>query len=208
MKYLRNKTKKESFVDRLKIVFRPLIFPLEPLLTQINDGDRVFDIGCGSGQFLLLVAEFKRASMVYGIEIDERLIENAKNLFSSYQKNTNYSFSSYNGIDFPIEIKNYNKIYLNDVLHHIPKKHQITFLEIIHKSLAKGSVFVLKDIDKSSPFVYFNKLHDIIFAGEIGSEMKYKSAFSVLEKIGFEIISTTKKRIFFYPHYIITCKKI
>ena len=31
----------------------------------------------------------------------------------------------------------------------------------------------IKDINKSSPLVYFNKLHDIIFAGEIGNEMKY-----------------------------------
>lgn len=208
VKYLRDKTKKESFVDRLKIVFRPLIFPLEALLSEIKDGDKVFDIGCGSGQFLLLVAEFKKPSKVSGIEINDRLIKNANNLFSNYQESTDYSFSTYDGIDFPSEIKDYNKVYLNDVLHHVPKKHQLKFLETIYNSLSKDAVFVLKDIDQSSPLVYFNKLHDIIFAGEIGKEMKYKDAFSQLEELGFEIISTTKKRIFFYPHYIITCKKV
>tara|TARA_R110001632_G_scaffold43376_1_gene109903 strand:- start:60654 stop:61295 length:642 start_codon:yes stop_codon:yes gene_type:complete len=208
VKYLRDKTKKESFVDRLKIVFRPLIFPLESLLSKIEDGDRVFDIGCGSGQFLLLVAEFKKPAKVSGIEINDRLINNAKNLFSNYQKDTDFSFSTYDGEDFPSEIKEYNKIYLNDVFHHVPKKLQIRFLETIYNSLSKGSVFVLKDINKSSPLVYFNKLHDIIFAGEIGNEMKYNDAYYLLKNLGFEIVSTHKERIFLYPHYIITCKKV
>ena len=102
----------------------------------------------------------------------------------------------------------YNKIYLNDVFHHVPKKLQIRFLETIYNSLSKGSVFVLKDINKSSPLVYFNKLHDIIFAGEIGNEMKYNDAYYLLKNLGFEIVSTHKERIFLYPHYIITCKKV
>ena len=61
--YLNDKTKDESFVDRLKIKFRHLIFPIELLLEQVNESDIVFDIGCGSGQFSLLAVHFKKISL-------------------------------------------------------------------------------------------------------------------------------------------------
>ena len=41
------------------------------------------DVGCGSGQFLLLLTEFAEPQEVFGIEISDKLIDNAQRLFSS-----------------------------------------------------------------------------------------------------------------------------
>ena len=205
--YLNDKTKDESFVDRLKIKFRPLIFPIELLLEQVNESDVVFDIGCGSGQFSLLAVHFKKIKKVFGIEIKNELVENANNLFKKHTENIDYKFIQYNGNTLPDEVSLSTKIFLNDVLHHIPQNQQIDFLKKIYNAMGPDSVFILKDINASTPLVYFNKLHDIIFAGEIGKELKYEDALKVLRKIGFKILKTDRRNIAVYPHYTIICKK-
>lgn len=205
--YLSDKTRDESFIDRLKIKFRPLIFPIELLLEQIKESDTIFDIGCGSGQFSLLAVHFKKVKNVFGIEIKNDLVVNANNLFKKHTSNVDYKFIQYNGNTLPKEISTSNKIFLNDVLHHIPQENQIDFLTEIYNEMDAEATFILKDINAESPLVYFNKLHDIIFAGEIGKELKFNEALKVLKEIGFEIIDTDRRNIAVYPHYTIICKK-
>ena len=205
--YLSDKTRDESFIDRLKIKFRPLIFPIELLLEQIKESDTIFDIGCGSGQFSLLAVHFKKVKNVFGIEIKNDLVVNANNLFKKHTSNVDYKFIQYNGNTLPKEISISNKIFLNDVLHHIPQENQIDFLTEIYNEMDAEATFILKDINAESPLVYFNKLHDIIFAGEIGKELKFNEALKVLKEIGFEIIDTDRRNIAVYPHYTIICKK-
>ena len=205
--YLSDKTRDESFIDRLKIKFRPLIFPIELLLEQIKETDTIFDIGCGSGQFSLLAVHFKKVKNVFGIEIKNDLVVNANNLFKKHTSNVDYKFIQYNGNTLPKEISISNKIFLNDVLHHIPQENQIDFLTEIYNEMDAEATFILKDINAESPLVYFNKLHDIIFAGEIGKELKFNEALKVLEEIGFEILDTDRRNIAVYPHYTIICKK-
>ncbi|WP_046755603.1 class I SAM-dependent methyltransferase [Kordia jejudonensis] len=205
--YLSDKAKDESFVDRLKIKFRPLIFPMESLLRHFDENDAFFDIGCGSGQFALLVHHFRNVKNISGIEIKDELVKNANTLFEKHAPTATYNFVKYDGVQFPETIKNYNKVFLNDVLHHVPPKVQTQFLENIYDSIADGTTFVLKDIDAASPLVYFNKVHDLIFSQEIGRELSCKAAKEILEKIGFTILSVEKKTIAVYPHYTIICRK-
>ncbi|MEQ6124664.1 class I SAM-dependent methyltransferase [Pseudotenacibaculum sp. MALMAid0570] len=180
---------------------------MDLLLKQVNKEDKIFDIGCGSGQFLLVVAEFVKAKKYFGIEITDTLITNANNLFSKYQKNANYQFLKYDGEFIPQEITDYNKVYMNDVLHHIPKDKQEQFIETLYNSLASSTTFILKDMDAASILVYFNKLHDLVFSQEIGNEISMKKACELLESKGFIISKQYRKRIFWYSHYIIVCKK-
>ena len=180
---------------------------MDDLLAQVQKEDNVFDIGCGSGQFLLLVAEFVKAKSLFGIEIHDRLVTNAKNLFAKFQKDANATFEKYDGTDIPKQIKNFDKVFLNDVLHHIPKKQQSTFIANLYAAMGSGSKFILKDMNAATPLVIFNKLHDLVFSQEIGNEISVKKAIELLEENGFVIESQMKKRIFWYAHYIIVCKK-
>ncbi|MCF6212480.1 MAG: class I SAM-dependent methyltransferase [Flavobacteriaceae bacterium] len=207
IKYLSDKTKNEPFVDRLKIKFRPLIFPIELLLSYIDKNDVIFDIGCGSGQFALLAVYFKKIKKIYGVEISDALIKNANDLFKKHTIDVAYNFTKFNGKELPKNINLCNKIFLNDVLHHIPQKNQILFLKEIFNNIDENAIFILKDIDASSLLVYFNKLHDIVFAGEVGNELKFTEAIRILKEIGFKIIDTDKRNIAVYPHYTIVCKK-
>lgn len=207
LNYLKTKSTDLGFIDKLKVVYRPLICPFDDLLNYIENDDSVFDIGCGSGQFCALVAKFTPADEIYGIEISETLVQNARIVNQEFKDKKNIQFETFNGSEIPSLIQNYSKIYLIDVLHHVPKENQLDFIQEIYSKMAVGSRLILKDIDASSLFVHCNKIHDLVFSREIGHEMKATFAKKVVEEIGFKVLESYTKRMFVYPHYFFILEK-
>lgn len=204
--FLKTKFKSAGFIDGLKIKYRSLICPFISLIKMVKPGEKVGDVGCGSGQFLLLLSEFSSASYLYGIEISPVLIQNANNLFRDLASSL-YKFKEYDGNNFPEELGEMDVIFLIDVLHHVPKKMQVDFLRDLVAIMKPGARLILKDINAASPLVYFNKLHDIIFAREIGNEMTMDRATKLLTDYGFTIIEQDKRTMYVYPHYTIVAQK-
>jgi SAM-dependent methyltransferase len=172
----------------------------------VKPGEKAGDVGCGSGQFLLLLTEFAQPSYLYGIEISKKLIDNAQNLFSSFPKEK-YAFEQYDGIHFPKALAEMDVLFLIDVLHHVPKNNQEAFLKDLANIMKPGARLVLKDINAASPLVYCNKLHDLIFAREIGNEMSMESAKNLLVANGLNIIEQSKRTMYVYPHYTLVAQK-
>lgn len=204
--FLKSKFKSAGFIDGLKIRYRSLICPFISLIKLVEPGDNVGDVGCGSGQFMLLVSEFANPSSVYGIEISDRLIKNANDLFSTLPRGF-YDFEEYDGTKFPAKIAEMDIIFLVDVLHHVPSAHQHDFIKALAATMRPGAKLVLKDINAASPLVYCNKMHDMIFAGEIGHELKMNDAKKLLEDSGLTIIQQEKRRMYVYPHYTLVAQK-
>ncbi|MCW1949532.1 MAG: class I SAM-dependent methyltransferase [Candidatus Shapirobacteria bacterium] len=197
-----------NFLDKLKIAYRPYICPFGELLEMLPAQAAVFDIGCGSGMFLSLVAEFKDPRLLGGIEISQSLIDNAFSLLDNTNQNESPFLHVFDGLILPHEIYRFDYIFLIDVLHHVPPKNQWKFLQNIYAGMQPGAKLILKDINAENFILSkFNKLHDFIFAGQAGHELAMTEVKNALEKLGFKIISTQQKRIFFYPHYTLVCKK-
>lgn len=206
IKFLSSKSSNTSFVNKLKIRYRPVICPFPVLLAEIGDNNNVFDIGCGSGQFCALVAEFTGAQRIMGVEIMEELVKNAIDV-NAEVKTKAMHFMKFDGKILPNEMRDYDVIFMIDVFHHIPKESQFAFMQEVFSKMASGAKLVFKDINAASPLVVFNKLHDLVFSQEIGNEISAKKAAEILVKIGFEIATTSEKTTFVYPHYQITCIK-
>ena len=206
IRFLKMKFRGAGFIDSLKIKYRSLICPFINLIKLVKPGEKVGDVGCGSGQFLLLLSEFAQPSYMFGIEISKKLIENAHSLFSTLPQHK-FNFTEYDGVNFPNELGEMDIIYLIDVLHHVPKTFQENFIRDLAKSLKPGARLVLKDINAGSPLVYFNKMHDLIFAREIGNEISFEKAKMLLTKNGLNIIEQEKRTMYVYPHYTIVSKK-
>ena len=84
---------------------------------------------------------------------------------------------------------------------------QENFIKNLTISMKPGSTLILKDMNRASGLVYFNKLHDMIFAGEIGNEISLTKAANLLEANGLSIIKQEKRNMYVYPHYSIVAKK-
>ncbi|MES2574148.1 MAG: class I SAM-dependent methyltransferase [Bacteroidota bacterium] len=207
LNYLKTKSLNLSFIDKLKVNYRPLICPFDVLLKYVDKNDAVFDIGCGSGQFCALIAKFTTATTIHGIEISETLVSNAKAINQEFKEEKKITFEVFDGNTIPNEIEQYGIIYMIDVLHHIPKNKQIIFLKEIYSKMAIGSKLILKDIDADHIFVYFNKMHDLVFSKEIGNEISLPLAKKTVKSLGFKIIEDFSKTTFIYPHYFLILEK-
>ncbi len=69
---------------------------------------------------------------------------------------------------------------------------------------AKALPFVFKDIDAEAlPWVYFNKMHDLILSREIGNEWKAQRFLEYAKKLGFKVLHFSKQRTIVYPHFTV-----
>jgi 2-polyprenyl-3-methyl-5-hydroxy-6-metoxy-1,4-benzoquinol methylase len=192
-------------LSRLKTIYRPFICPFDQLLDQIPKRSAVFDLGCGSGSLLSLINHFRDPAKLGGIEITNQLVENARLLLSS--ANIPVSINPYDGVSIPEEIGEYNVVTMIDVFHHIPPSIQTDFFSQLYRKMGNNSILIFKDIDASSPFVYANKLHDMLLAGEIGNEWKAGAITKKMEEVGFKCSKTEYKHMIVYPHYTIVARK-
>jgi 2-polyprenyl-3-methyl-5-hydroxy-6-metoxy-1,4-benzoquinol methylase len=206
LRFLKGISFNAGLIDRLKVYYRPIVCPFVELIAMVDEGQKIGDIGCGSGQFALLLAEFAKPSYVFGIEISARLVDNARKLFGEYA-NVKFDFEKFDGVHFPDKIKELDIVFLNDVLHHVPRKNQEQFLSDLISKMKKGASLIIKDIDQSSMLVYCNKIHDLVFAGEIGNELSLSSTMVLLKRKDLQILDYQKKRMYVYPHYTIKAKK-
>lgn len=196
-----------TFINKLKIKYRPYVCPFDELIDYAQDKKSVYDVGCGSGQFCALIAKFSDVQKIKGIEIDKGLVANAEEINAEAAKSKSIKFAYFDGTTIPGDIADYDLIYMVDVYHHIPISIRDKFLKQLYEKMRVGAQLMFKDIDGASPFVACNKVHDMIFAQELSREIGHKKAERLLELIGFKIKESRKKRIFVYPHYFILAEK-
>lgn len=205
--FLGGTTADATFLQKIKIKYRPFVCPFDELLRYAKPKDAVYDIGCGSGQFAALIAKFTDVKIIKGIEVDEHLVRNATQLNKQFEKDKNISFSHFSGSDISDDIGKYDLIYMVDVYHHIPRDIREGFMKQIFEKMKPGARLMLKDIDGGSPFLPFNKLHDLVFAQEVSREISFYKALQLLASLGFKVTEARKKQVFVYPHYFILAQK-
>jgi len=205
IEFLKKQTVQATFLERLKINYRPLICPFRELLQLVKPEATVLDIGCGSGQFLTLVAAFTSACKLGGLEINKNLVQQANTLVAKTRKETD--IRTFDGDTFPGFLADFDTVFLIDVLHHVPASKQKYFLQNIYDGLMPGATLILKDIDAASLWVYFNKLHDLILSQEIGHELSVRQAKNLATEIGFQVTGISEKRMFGYPHFTLILNK-
>lgn len=207
IKFLDSTVVNAGFIDKLKIKYRPFICPFDTLLAYAKDSDSVFDVGCGSGQFCALLGYFTNVKQIKGIEITPRLVDNANQLAAQQKGKAAMTFEVFDGITIPDDILQYDLVYMIDVFHHIPKQSQQAFMKQLFSKMKSGAKLMFKDINASSPLVITNKMHDLVFAKEIGNEISFNAAQQLLKEIGFTVKEAYTRTVFVYPHYFILTQK-
>lgn len=207
VRFLKKHTTVQTGLERLKTVYRPYICPLHELLPLIQPkGASVFDVGCGGGAFLKLVGEFCSSSRLAGVDVDSTVVAKAQELLSGWIGDLDIRL--YDGINLPECISQFDYITMIDVLHHVPLTEKINLLQNIFSKMKNGSSLILKDIDADLRFwLMFNKFHDLLLAGEAGSELSLNETREMLEEIGFQVEFVLQKRMLCYSHFALVALK-
>ena len=97
--------------------------------------ERILDVGCGDGNFTVLIAKACKAKEVYGIEISEKGVELArKNGIKCYQLDVDAE-------DFPFEDNFFDAVTALELIKHLFDPDH--FLEEVYRVLKPEGIFVL-----------------------------------------------------------------
>jgi 2-polyprenyl-3-methyl-5-hydroxy-6-metoxy-1,4-benzoquinol methylase len=193
-------------LKRWRIIYRPLICPFHELLALIPQGAKCFDLGCGAGTFLRLVAEMRLPTSLAGIEISRELVDSTSEQLEGWEGTRR--FEVYDGMAIPDWVADYEYVTMIDVLHHIPADRQGPFLRSLFEKMKPGAKLMLKDIDAGQRFlVLFNKLHDLLISREVGHELPATEVQKCATAIGYEVLRLYRTRMWVYPHFTLVCEK-
>ncbi|MBO3810226.1 MAG: class I SAM-dependent methyltransferase [Candidatus Brockarchaeota archaeon] len=100
-----------------------------------HESERVLDVGCGDGNFSMLIGEACKAREVYGIEISERGVEIArKNGVKCFQLDVDME-------NFPFEDNFFDTVFAGELIEHLFDPDH--FLEEVYRVLKAEGIFVL-----------------------------------------------------------------
>lgn len=127
----------EDFARSREKLWPEIIF----LKDYIRKGERVLDIGCGSGRLFELLRD--KEVEYFGIDFSKKLIEIAKRKYLSEKevKNVNIlpTFIVVDALKLPFEEGFFDKVISIAVFHHIPSKEKrLIFLKEIKRVLKRG----------------------------------------------------------------------
>tara|TARA_B110000240_G_C13347410_1_gene388218 strand:+ start:208 stop:834 length:627 start_codon:yes stop_codon:yes gene_type:complete len=180
---------------------RPWICPFDKFIFQVPKNQSIFDVGCGNGAFLFLLATFREPKKLYGVDVSENNLSIVKNIFpnTKYNKVNNIS-------DWPKE--NFNVITVLDVLHHIKPEEQHEFINKILNKIKPGGTLIIKDMStKPWYFAIMNTIHDLIFANQLIHYFPFNELIQIIKKNGFEIQEINSKILLWYSHEWVVAKK-
>lgn len=97
--------------------------------------ERILDIGCGDGNFSILLAKACEAKEVYGIEISEKGVELArKNGVKAFQLDVDEE-------DFPFKDNYFDAVFAGEIIEHLFDPDH--FLDEVYRVLKPEGIFVL-----------------------------------------------------------------
>ena len=194
--------------DRLRVLLRPYTCPFDELLAYIEPGSTIFDIGCGPGTFLALALEFYRPGKAVGIDIQPAAVDTAGLILRSPVERGIAGISQGDGRMLPDSVSEADVVFLIDVFHYIPAGSRLQFMAGLYKKMKPGGRLVFKDIDAADRLlVWFNRLHNLIFSRGVANEMRLQDAVELFQSTGFEIDSQLKRRMYWYSHFTLVCRK-
>ena len=180
---------------------RPWICPFEKFIFSIPNNKSVFDIGCGDGVFLYLIAILRKPKILYGVDVIDTDLDAVKTVFKrvKYKKISTF-------LDWPED--KFDVVTVIDVLHHIKPEEQSLFVKKTIDKINPGGTLIIKDMN-TRPFfcAFMNILHDLIFAKQLIKYFSFEKLKNIIEENGLIIQEVDSKIIFWYSHKWVIAKK-
>jgi len=172
-------------------------------MSQIIDGEKIVDIGCGTGEFLLEIAKTYNNIKAYGIDASEEMVAIAKKKAITRGYST-LNFELAEAEKLPYENETFDCAFNIFLLHHLPMESKLKCLKEIYRVLKPEKPFLLVDVDK--PTNLFGRIIGMTRykVREIRENMQ-QPLTDLLRKVGFSSIQPIRKDYGIFS--FIRCKK-
>jgi len=164
----------------------------------IGDRKTIYDVGCGYGYLSFYLHYRDKTRTIVGLDYDEEKIATAEN---SLKRNNNIHFEHADVTQF--QFQPCDVVFLNDVLHYLPKIQQFEVLKTVVDALQPNGILFIRDgvVDLdgriknterteqlSTKFFKFNKAeHQLEFL-----EIAAIKAFAEQQQMSFEMVEHSK----------------
>lgn len=163
------------------------------LLNGVNlEGKSILDIGCGVGGVDFLLASTYKAGYVLGIDVQDNLIEIARQRAEKKGLASHCGFVKVWPGPLPFPPQSFDIVFSKDAIVHIPDKHAL--MKDVHRLLKPGGMFVASDWlighdgEPSPAMKAYLKAEGLDFG--MASPGRYKQA---MEQAGFTNVSVTSR---------------
>ena len=190
-----------SGLKKVMIKHRPKICPFEDLLVHVKENDTVFDIGSGSGYFLLAAKNIHKARQCLGVEVNEGVVNTSNKVFREMDLHENEIklIPARTPNDWPKQ--EFDVTSMIDVIHHIPPYHQESFLKVAMSRVKKGGIFIFKDMSNASFFyAVANRMHDLVLARQWIHYFPITKVQTLFEMNGFSLREKMQTKSLWYLH--------
>lgn len=145
-------------------------------------GDRVGDMGCGTGTFTHLL--HTHGMKTVGVDITEPMVELARELYP------NIEFLTGDVEGLPLPDDSFDGLILSGIVHHFPDP--TCFAQEIFRVLKPGGRFVAFDPNRQNPFVYLYRDKQSPFYSPVGvtpneNPVSAAQMTSFFSQMGFEV---------------------
>ena len=192
------KNLKKQMVIPKNIYFklRPLILPVNEILSFIPKRANILDLGCGKG---LLLENLKYYKSYTGVDLNVPELEtNMPNINFIKGDCVNYIYK---------ELEDYDTFLLIDLLHHIKPNQQLIFVQELLNRMKRNDILIIKDIyPKNILTKFWNAFHDLIISKQLIYYFDFNELFKTISNNSI-IIHKFHKRIFLYDHFFLVIKR-
>lgn len=156
-------------------------------MAEIKDGETVVDVGCGFGGTIQTLDKIHRDLSIYGINIDERQLERARNN-NNTQTNNRIEFISADAYTLPFGKGSVDKVLALESIFHLNDREQ--FFREVKRVLKPGGKLIFTDF---IPIQLLQPVTKVIsensslssFFGSINANCSEYDYQQIADKIGF-----------------------
>lgn len=116
-------------------------------LLNLKNGDKVLDVGCGTGSLLIVAKKLNPEIIATGIDIDEKILKIAKNKMQ--KENLKINFTKTSADKLPFGDSSFDVVVSTLVFHHLSLDVKKRTLEEVKRILKKNGRFLLVDFGKT-----------------------------------------------------------
>ena len=178
-------------------LLKPWLYSLQKKATSninLRNNLNILDVGCGTGDSLILLSKFKFKLNLYGLDLSEKMIKRAR------KKLNGKAILKIGDVEnLPFKANSFDYVLNTEAFHHFPNPDKA--VKEIYRILKKEGKLILADITFESLFIkrIFKLLepgHVKIYTKKEFNDLFVKNKFKVLKqkKVGlFVILNIVKK---------------
>ena len=198
-----------NLLTRFLVAVRPLICPIEPILSWVPEDADILDIGCGVGLLSMHLASMVKPKRIFGFDTNANAVAVAQAAAKRLGNVSDVDISFSTARDFsewPTDL--IDVVCMIDVAHHVPRELWSTLYQSAAARVRDGGLLLYKDMAADPWWCGLgNRLHDLILAQQWIDYCPLPFVYAALAAARMTRVHHDEWRKYWYMHQFTVFRK-